>query len=148
LVILPLGPEHRTGFALFACARYGEWWTKQIQEMIQTRLAESLEQGEVEAVGAWEKGDLCAIAAFTPRPGEWHISVLATRIGHQRHGYATDLARHIIELARSNGALIVTWFMHQDNEPMFKLGRALQGGLVPEPSDGTRLHYLCTVPLD
>jgi hypothetical protein len=148
LVILPLGPEHRTGFALFHCAHYGEWWTKQIQEMIQTRLADSIEAGEVNAIGAWDDGDLVALAAYTAGRQGWHISVAATRVGHQRHEHATNLARHIIGVARGEGALVVTWFMHEDNEPMFRLAKTLHGSVVRDPDDGSRRYFICTIKLD
>jgi hypothetical protein len=57
LLIAGLDSRHRDVLARFECKVYREPWTEAVEYMVRGGLADAIELGRVEAIGAWSEAD-------------------------------------------------------------------------------------------
>jgi GNAT superfamily N-acetyltransferase len=143
-----VGAQHREHLAAFTCARYREPWTRAIEEMIRDSLADSLDLGGVEAVGAWDLDVLTGLAVWTVQDGGalWRSNVVAVQRGYQRQGIGRLLKTELVRRARAAGAHRITSTVYWANEPMLLLNRRAGADIQADPEE-PRNYRLCTIDL-
>jgi L-amino acid N-acyltransferase YncA len=143
-----LGPADRQHLETFECSSGRKaYWTLEVERQIRETLPWFLDHPEEGAViGLCDGGDLCGIAAWSPRhddPGVWQTHVIAVRNGRKGKGHGERLKREVLERARAAGADAVIAIVHADNQPMLRINGQLGADIATDPKDFN--YKICTI---
>lgn len=128
-----LGPGDAAELATFACNTLRAPWTLAAQFAINENLVFSLEHGNAEGVGLWERSTLLGLAAWSVHPDDsiiWRCHTVAVRNGRKRHGLGRRLKIEVLDRARRAGARRVESNVHKSNDPMLDLNLSLGANLA------------------
>lgn len=137
----------RATLATFTCRDYRQSYTGAVELLVREHLADALARGDVRGLGIWLGTSLIAVAAWAVDDGDPPIAtnaVLAVAHGYQRHGYARQLKKHVMQLARAEGAAAIVSDVHRDNDAMLDLNASLGANIEPADFDD---HRRCTIAL-
>lgn len=147
-VSVTLSSRDAAAVEVFRCAR-GTPWSEAAERLVHD-LATELAAGSVRAFGIWEDAELVAVAIHQRiplMPENWRLRVVAVRLGHERHGYATTLIREVADLAESEGALYLSGVVFYKNTPSLDLLVSLGADPFPRDEDGEVLAFVLPLPL-
>jgi GNAT superfamily N-acetyltransferase len=140
---------HRAEFAAFECAVYREPWTEIIEEMVRDHLADALDRGVTEGIGARnEHGVLVGVAAWARDPENaavWLSRLIAVRWGHHGRKIGRRLKSEVLTRAQREGVGLLVSRIHEDNEAMRRVNELLGGRTTRPP--GEREYLMCTIPV-
>lgn len=140
----PLRAEHRSDLASFSCARFGQRWTRQVEDGIRGHVADALERGDVYGLGAWDEGRLCGLVVWKPArdyPNIWRSSILAVRNGYRSHGLGGRLKDAMLNIAREGSGVAVASVVHRENTRMREINEKRGGVYEQDAEDPDLLLY-------
>ncbi len=121
----------------FRCAHLREPWAILPEDMVRTKLADSLRlDRRVRAVGGWVEDELVGVAAWVTNDEEheeWTVAVLAVALDCQGKGYGRGLKREVLRRALDAGVYAVISEVHEENSAMFWVNRKLGGTCERDP---------------
>lgn len=139
---------HAAELKTFNCRIFKQPWTNLVEEAVQNFLAPELAAQSASAIGVWDNGTLCAVAAWRVDEGAppiCHSLVVAVRNGYLRRGHGRRVKEALVAEARNAGASAVVSEVHWDNQAMIELNASL--GANVERIAGDLEYCRCIIPL-